>query len=241
MMPFVVYRGPGSGCGGHRLPARWSGVEHQQRLRGRAWQPSQQLQRWGLLQRQRAAPARHSGDGQAAGLQPLNHCSQSASSFIQARPDVVSPRPPSPNPTSLQDWPSWLESAHWFPFRLQHLRHPPHVRSTQLASIFQVSPALHQSNEWDLEDTPAAPSVSPSVLQKHNFQPENVTTQCPTASFFYASRAMGSTYEISPLLHRNMHTLTLHWCPMRQSSPQSYDTDDQSNICAGDFALQMLL
>ncbi|KAF3850684.1 hypothetical protein F7725_012456 [Dissostichus mawsoni] len=46
--------------------------------------------------------------------------------------------------------------------------------------------ALHQSNEWDFKDTP--PPVTPSILQKHNFQPENVTTQCPTASFLCLKR-----------------------------------------------------
>ncbi|KAF3850683.1 hypothetical protein F7725_012455 [Dissostichus mawsoni] len=63
-------------------------VEHQQRERlgGRAGESAQQLQRRGLLQRLPAAPAGHSGDRHAAGLQPIGAKPRLLLPLSQSRP-----------------------------------------------------------------------------------------------------------------------------------------------------------
>lgn len=191
-------RGPGCGRGGDGLPAGWPGVEHQQceRLGGRARQPAQQLQRRGLLQRQPAAPAGLSGEGQAARLQPIEgtagHWPNSTPppspfpklphrSQISLRPHHLPSLPRSLH--TCQDWPSLRPRVQQ---DLCGLSVPPttsiqHLQDTRPQSSPSSAVRLegltqstrHQSNEWDFKDAPRPPSIH----QKHNFQPENVPTQ----------------------------------------------------------------
>lgn len=113
-----------------------------------------------------------------------------------SRSDLTSPSCPSSSLFTRTDqvWgpsSSWASadflSAHRLPFRLQHLQDiQPIISGQSLGCPPLCSAPIIRAGRQRHSTPPNHPYPHPTkknTKTEHNFQPENVTTQCPTASF----------------------------------------------------------
>lgn len=138
-----------------------------------------------------------------------------------SRSDLTSPSCPSSSLFNRTDqvWgpsSSWASadflSAHRLPFRLQHLQDIQPIISGQSLGCPPLCSAPIIRAGRQRHSTPLQPPLPPSDKKNHKNRTQLSARECyHTMShclFFYASRAMGSTYEISPILHT--HNINSH-------------------------------